>query len=52
VGGRDLGEAPIRRVVVIPGRHRVVGTLGDQEEILEVEVGAGATQHVDLSIGR
>ena len=51
VGGRDLGEAPIRRVLVIPGRHRVVGTLGEQEEILEVEVSAGGTQHVELSLG-
>lgn len=52
VGGRDLGEAPIRRVVVIPGRHRVIARLGDQEETIEVEVGAGDTQRVDLSLGR
>ncbi len=50
IGNRKLGRAPVQDVVVIPGRHRIVGILGDERETVEIVVPAGHRETVRLSL--
>ena len=48
VGGLPLGLAPVQRVPVLPGRHRVVGRWGGTVQSVEVTVTAGENRVVRL----
>lgn len=50
IGGHRVGKAPVDNVVVLPGRHRVVGVLGDAKQTIEVVVTAGGRQVVELDL--
>jgi hypothetical protein len=48
VGGKALGEAPVESIPVIPGRHRIIGRLGNQTRTVEVGVKPGESKVVKL----
>lgn len=50
IGDRNVGHAPVKNVVVLPGRHRIVGIAGDEREAVEIVVPAGQRETVRLSI--
>jgi hypothetical protein len=50
IGNRRVGRAPVRDVVLIPGRHRIVGVWGDDRETVEIVVAPGRHETVELSL--
>jgi hypothetical protein len=50
IGGRPLGNAPIENVAVLPGRYQVVGAIGADTEVVEVDVAAGKREEVRLHL--
>jgi hypothetical protein len=50
IGNRKVGRAPVRDVVLIPGRHRIVGVWGDDRETVEIVVAPGRHETVELSL--
>jgi hypothetical protein len=40
----------VRDVVLIPGRHRIVGVWGDDRETVEIVVAPGRHETVELSL--
>lgn len=50
IGNRALGRAPVADVAVLPGRHRIVGILGDERETIEIVVPPGRRETVRLSL--
>lgn len=48
VGGKSLGEAPVDRIPVIPGRHRIIGRHGDVTRTVEVRVQPGENKVIRL----
>ncbi len=50
IGNRNLGRAPVADVAVLPGRHRIVGILGEERETIEIVVPAGHRETIRLSI--
>jgi len=50
IGNRNVGRAPVADVAVLPGRHRIVGVLGEERETIEIVVPAGHRETVRLSL--
>jgi hypothetical protein len=50
IGGRHLGAAPLDRVAVLPGRHRVTGSAGGERVSVEVVVTPGGAATVKLEL--
>ena len=50
IGNRALGRVPVADVAVLPGRHRIVGILGDERETIEIVVPPGRRETVRLSL--
>ena len=50
IGGRDVGSAPVQDVVVIPGRHRIVGTYRNETATIEIVVPKGGREVVILDL--
>jgi serine/threonine protein kinase len=48
IGDTDVGTAPVGKVPVMPGLHRIRGRYHDQERVLEVRVSAGENRVVKL----
>lgn len=48
VGNTALGTAPVDHIAVIPGRHRIVGTVQNTRRMVEVDVGPGENKVVRL----
>jgi serine/threonine protein kinase len=52
VGGKPFGTAPVENIPVLPGRYKVIGSLGADREEIEVEVDAGEREAVRLTLPR
>ena len=50
IGGRDVGVAPVRDVLVIPGRHRIIGTYRNETATIEIVVPKGGREVVILDL--
>lgn len=48
VGNTALGTAPVDHIAVIPGRHRIIGTLQNSRRMVEVDIGPGENKVVRL----
>ncbi len=49
IGQTDVGLVPVRKVTVIPGRHRIQGVAGSQRRVLEVDISPGENRVVKVS---
>jgi serine/threonine protein kinase len=52
IGGKPVGRVPIQDVPILPGRYQVVGSVGDETEVIEVEVQAGQREEVRIHLPR
>jgi serine/threonine protein kinase len=50
VGGKHFGTAPVENIPVLPGRYQIVGSVGEDTEIVEVEVSPGEREDVRLKL--
>lgn len=50
IGNRSLGRVPVSDVAVLPGRHRIIGVLGEERETIEIVVPPGHRETVRLSL--
>lgn len=48
VGDTSVGEAPVQRIAVLPGRHRIVGTARAESRVVEVDVAPGESKVIQL----
>lgn len=48
IGDTDVGTAPVGKVPVMPGLHRIRGVYRGQQRVLEVRVSAGENRVVKL----
>jgi serine/threonine protein kinase len=51
IGGKALGDAPVDRIPVIPGRHRITGRSRGVTQTVEVRIGPGESKAVHLRFG-
>ena len=48
VGGTEVGQAPVQRIAVLPGSHRITGRRGNRVTSVQVTVLAGENRVVQL----
>ncbi|MCK6545815.1 serine/threonine protein kinase [Myxococcota bacterium] len=52
IGGKPVGRVPVEDVPILPGRYQVVGSVGDETEVIEVDVEAGQREQVRIPLPR
>jgi eukaryotic-like serine/threonine-protein kinase len=50
IGDRAVGRTPLEDIVVLPGRHRITGVVGNERETVEVVVPAGQREKIRLNL--
>jgi serine/threonine protein kinase len=50
IGGKALGTAPVENIPVLPGRYQIVGSVGADTEVIEIDVAAGQREEVQIHL--